>query len=173
MHRLLLAYSANNGPLYVALTTLFGRKVFAATGSHTTFQSNTSEVNFMRLGFSIRLPIAIAALCVLAASGDADADRQPRSVQLDFIESAQQPSEVEFVTAAKKVFFRRSMEYRVINPNVVEGTWQGRYKFEFQLVEGAVKIVWIPDSSPNSGMVRGYFRNLERDLRYELGKYLL
>ena len=104
----------------------------------------------------------------------ATADEYADSVRLNIPAGLGQPTEAEFVLAAKRTYFRRGLEYRVINGSTVEGVYNdpAQFRYEIRLEDSAVSIVWTgTDKKPKK--VYTYLKRLERDLTYELGKYLL
>ena len=123
----------------------------------------------MRLAVTLILFFALSSLTETVA-----ADEYVDSVRLDIPAAMGQPTEQEFVLAAKRTYFRRGLEYRVINGNTVEGIYNdpAKFRYEIRLEEGAVSIVWT-GTDKNAKKVFTYLRRLERDLTYELGKYLL
>ena len=123
----------------------------------------------MRLAGILLLLLTLGAVIETAA-----ADEYVDSVRLNIPASMGQPTEEEFVLAAKRTYFRRGLEYRVIDGNTVEGIYNdpAKFRYEIRLEDGAVSIVWT-GTDKNAKKVFTYLRRLERDLTYELGKYLL
>ena len=123
----------------------------------------------------MRLFVNLLAICALACLAEVSvAEEFVDSVQLKFAAAAGQPTEEEFVLAAKRTYFRRQLSYRVIDGRTVEGIYHdpAKFRYEIRLEEGAVSIVWT-GTDKNAKKVDRYLRHLQRDLTYELGKYLL
>ena len=123
----------------------------------------------------MRLALTLIACLMLAGLGQtAAAAEYADSVRLNIPASLGQPTEDEFVLAAKRTYFRRGLDYKVIDGNTVQGIYNdpAKFRYEIRREEGAVSIVWT-GTDKNAKKVYTYLKRLERDLTYELGKYLL
>lgn len=121
----------------------------------------------------IRQLFLVAILVMGAAASAADSEFVDR-IELEFPASTEGPTEEEFLLAAKRTFYRRGVDYRVISATVVEGIYKDYEKFRYEIrhLGGAVSIVWT-GTDKEKKKVDQHLRRFERDLKYELGKYLL
>ena len=121
----------------------------------------------------IRQLILIAIFAIGAAAAAVAAEFVDR-IELELPASMEGPSEEEFLLAAKRTFYRRGVDYRVISGTVVEGIYKDyeKYRYEIRHLDGAVSIVWT-GTDREEKKVDQHLRRFERDLKYELGRYLL
>lgn len=130
----------------------------------------------MNLPASRLFVVAVTLTFFVAAHS---ADRQPVvSVRVDFPEFDQQPSDEEFLLAAKRAFYSRNLEFVVIDSHTVRAVvekFRG-YALEIRRLDHAVEIRYVGDAAPEGRRIPEVERrlnNLKRDLVYELGAYLL
>ena len=120
--------------------------------------------------------IALVLIFAIVAFGVAKAEnRFVVSIKLDFLEPSQQPSKEEFLLAAKRAFYTRNVEFKVVNERTVRGMY-GRIEYEIRRLDNAVEVRWIGGiTRDHSGakIIDKHLNNIKRDLVYELGKYLL
>ena len=124
------------------------------------------------------IPITTALILAVFGYGTVKADTESKPSytyrRLYFLDQSQQPSDEEFVLAAKRTFYRRNVEFRVINGRTVRGIYK-RYEYEIRRLDNGVEIRYVGSVKGGNTMsfITGPLDNLERDLVYELGRYLL
>jgi len=114
-------------------------------------------------------------LFAIAALGNSNAEPLARSVQMDFLDSDLQPSEEEFLLAAKRTFYTRGYGYTVINERTVRSV-DKKTVFEIRRLDNGVQIRYFSGTdsvTSNARLIDRYLNNLKRDLVYELARYLL
>ena len=129
----------------------------------------------MKIAFARLEPITTALIFAFAAFSIANADTESGlSHRLVFLDQSQQPSAEEFVHAAKRTFYRRNFEFRVIDERTVRGLYKGG-EYEIKRLDNGVEIGYVGKlkSRDKEPLIMGRLRNLKRDLVLELSWYLL
>ena len=116
----------------------------------------------------------MVVIFAIAALGNSNAEPLARSVRIDFLDSDLQPSEEEFLLAAKRTFYTRGYGYTVINERIVRSA-DGNIVFEIRRLDNGVQIRYLDGSDvmKKARIIDRYLNNLKLDLVYELAKYLL
>jgi hypothetical protein len=83
------------------------------------------------------------------------------------------PTQQEFVLAAKKALYSRNYELRSVDPDVVIGMYRGKIEMALILIDRTVIVRNTDNGGANSTTISKYLRNLRRDFTYELADYAL
>jgi hypothetical protein len=86
---------------------------------------------------------------------------------------AGKPTAKEFVLAAKRAFYRRNYETSVNADGNVIGVYKQRLSMTMILDDSGVIIRNSDPANYSENKIKGYLKNLERDLVYELAEYML
>jgi hypothetical protein len=83
------------------------------------------------------------------------------------------PDAKEFILSAKRAFYRRNYVTSASAHGTVTGVYKGQIKMEMILTDNGVIIRNLDPSGYKDNKIKGYLKNLERDLVYELAEYML
>jgi hypothetical protein len=83
------------------------------------------------------------------------------------------PTAAEFVLGAKRTFYKRSYAIDSFSDSMVVGTYKGRMEMKILLRETGVIIRNTDPAGYKDNKIKGYLKNLQRDLVYELAEYML
>jgi hypothetical protein len=83
------------------------------------------------------------------------------------------PTAAEFVLAAKRTFYKRNYAIDSFSDSMVVGTYKGRMEMKILLRNTVVIIRNTDPAGYKDNKIKGYLKNLKRDMVYELAEFIL